>query len=83
MKGKVLFYDKKLRRGVIQDKSNNRYSFHIGEWLSDEPISEGEEVIFELPKEEAISIQRNKTMIFFKIFLEKGKNLFLFRTKAD
>ncbi|KIM03198.1 MAG: hypothetical protein KU29_12545 [Sulfurovum sp. FS06-10] len=82
MKGKVLFYDKKFRRGIIQDKSNNRYSFHIGEWLSDEPVSEGEEVIFELPKEEAISIQRHETMNFFKIFLEKGKNLFWFGYKA-
>ena len=56
MKGKVLLFDLDTHRGIIEDKNQNRYSFHIGEWLSEQPIVVGEEVSFEIPKEEAIKV---------------------------
>lgn len=76
MKGTVLSYDSKNRRGIICDSNQNRYSFHIGEWLSEEPIVEGEEVDFEIPKEEAINIKVKKRRDFFRILIEKGKFFF-------
>lgn len=72
MRGRVLFYDKKRRRGIIEDAYNHQYNFHVGEWLSNEPIKEGKEVKFTLPKEEAISIEINQERNFF----EKLKRVF-------
>jgi len=76
MRGKVLLFDYDTHRGIIEDKNKNRYSFHIGEWLSEQPIVVGEEVNFEIPKEDAINIKANKKLNFFKRFLKKGKKLF-------
>jgi len=62
MKGKVLFFDTEKNRGVIEDKNKNQYSFHIGEWIGEEPIIVGEEVSFEIPKEEALNIRVKKSL---------------------
>ena len=77
MKGKVILFNNNTHKGVIEDKYKNRYSFHIGEWLSEQPITIGKEVNFEIPKEEALNIREDKKRNFFKFFFEKwGKNIF-------
>jgi hypothetical protein len=76
MRGKVILFDHNTHKGVIEDKHKNRYSFHIGEWLSKQPIIVGEEVSFEIPKEEAINIEVNTKQNFLNFFLKKGKKLF-------
>ena len=78
MRGRVLIYDNDTKRGVIQDNKNNEYDFHIGEWLSEQPIFEGKEVSFEIPREDAINIRANEKLSFFKSFLGRGKKLFSF-----
>ncbi|SFV66000.1 hypothetical protein MNB_SV-14-66 [hydrothermal vent metagenome] len=78
MRGRVLIYDNDTKRGVIQDKRNNKYDFHIGEWLSEQPIVVGEEVNFEIPREDAINIKVKKSEIFLKIFGKWGKSFFEF-----
>ena len=76
MKGRVLLFDYKNRRGVIQDQEGYRYSFHIGEWLSDKIITIGEEVDFEIPiVAEAINIRAKKRFGYFESFIEKLKTL--------
>ena len=75
MKGIVLHYDTETRRGVIEDHLQNRYDFHIGEWLSDESVQKGKEVFFETPKNEAVNIQIKRENILKKFF-RKGKKLF-------
>jgi hypothetical protein len=67
MKGKVLFFDTETNRGIIEDKNKNQYSFHIGEWIDEEPIIVGEEVSFEIPKEEALNIRVRKSL-FYSLF---------------
>jgi len=67
MKGKVLFFDTDTNRGIIEDKNKNQYSFHIGEWIGDEPIIMGKEVSFDIPKEEALNI-RVKQSLFYSLF---------------
>lgn len=80
MKGKVLLFDLDTHRGIIEDKNQNRYSFHIGEWLSEQPIVVGEEVSFEIPKEEAINIVvKKRKKKFGNFFNKKGKLFFGFR----
>ena len=80
MKGKVLLFDLDTHRGIIEDKNQNRYSFHIGEWLSEQPIVVGEEVSFEIPKEEAINIVvKKRKRKFGNFFNKKGKLFFGFR----
>lgn len=76
MRGIVLTYDNDTKRGVIQDTQNNRYDFHIGEWLSEKLIIIGEEVCFEIPKEEAINIKSSERFSFFKNFFRIEKKLF-------
>ena len=74
MRGKILLFDYKNRRGIIQDKKGYRYSFHIGEWLSDGEIHIGEEVNFEIPKiEEAINIRVKEKYGCFESLIEKFK----------
>ncbi len=74
MKGKVLFFDTDTNRGVIQDKNRNRYTFHIGEWLSSEPIVEGQEVSFDIPQEEALNIRARRSL-WYSFFrkIRKGR----------
>jgi len=76
MRGRVLIYNNDTKRGVIQDDKDNRYDFHIGEWLSEEPIIVGEVVDFEIPREDAINISVNRGKSFLSNFIEKGKKLF-------
>ena len=76
MKGKVLLFDYNSRKGIIEDKNQNRYSFHIGEWLSEQPVKVGEEVSFEIPQEEALNIQIEKKRNFFIFFSKWGKCFF-------
>jgi hypothetical protein len=74
MRGKILLFDSNSRRGVIEDKNKNKYNFHIGEWLSEQPIIVGEEVNFEIPKEDALNIRvekRQKILNFFKKIKER------------
>jgi len=70
MRGKVLLFDYNSHRGVIEDGDQNRYSFHIGEWLSDQPIIIGEEVNFDIPKEEALNIRVKKRRKFLGSYIE-------------
>ena len=60
MKGQVLFFDTDSKKGIIVDKYKNQYNFHIGEWLSETQIKEGEKVYFDIPKNEAVNIVVNK-----------------------
>jgi len=76
MKGKVLLFDHNSQKGVIVDKKQNQYHFHIGEWLSEESIVVGKEVIFDMPKEEAFNIQVKKKRNFFYSCLKMGKSFF-------
>jgi|GEM_PF-5563832 len=73
MKGKVLIFNIKTKRGFIQDRKGNLYSFHIGEWLSGTDIKIGKDVYFDIPKEEAINIRTVK-IFFLKKILQKFKN---------
>ena len=68
MKGKVTFFDKSTNRGIITDNQKREYSFHLGEWLSDEQIEEGKQVSFNIPSNEAIDIYTNKKNIFIDRF---------------
>jgi cold shock CspA family protein len=72
MKGEVLLFDKNTNRGIITDKNQNKYYFHLGEWLSDEKIEKGEKVSFNIPHNEAIDIYINKK----KTFINRLKSLF-------
>ena len=76
MRGKVLLFDINTRRGVIEDKNRNRYDFHIREWLSEQPIVVGDEVTFEIPKEEALNVRVEEGWKFLDFFSKKGKGLF-------
>ena len=78
MKGTVLLFNDDTRRGIIEDKNQNRYSFHMGEWLSNQQIVVGDKVCFETPKEEAINITVDKKQKFLNNLLKKGKKLFSF-----
>ncbi|SFV70694.1 hypothetical protein MNB_SV-13-304 [hydrothermal vent metagenome] len=78
MRGRVLIYDNDTKRGVIKDNKNNKYDFHIGEWLSEESIVVGKEVNFEIPREDAINIDVKKRRNFVKVFVEWGKSFFEF-----
>ena len=79
MKGSILIYDNDTKRGVILDSQNNEYDFYIGEWLSEKPIVMGEEVSFEIPREEAININTSDKLNFFKkFFWKRGKSFFNF-----
>jgi hypothetical protein len=81
MRGKVLIFNQKTKKGLIKDRNGNLYSFHIGEWLSRSPVKIGKEVYFEIPKEEAINIRTIK-ISFFKKKLEKIKKI-LFKPKTQ
>jgi len=72
MKGTVLLFDHISNKGVIVDKKQNQYHFHIGEWLSAVPIKVGQKVVFEIPKEEAFNIQVRKKQRFLDFFLKFG-----------
>ncbi len=78
MKGTILLFDNDTQRGIIEDKQKNRYTFHIGEWLSNQQIVVGNKVYFEIPKEEAINITVDKKQKIFNSLLKKGKKLFSF-----
>ncbi len=76
MKGRVLQFDYKNRRGVVQDQKGYKYNFHIGEWLSDREITIGEEVNFEIPiVEEAINIRAKERFSCFKSLIKKFKSI--------
>jgi len=76
MKGKVLLFDYSCQKGVIVDKNKNHYHFHIGEWLSEEPIEIGKDVVFDMPREEAFNVQVKEEKDFFSFCLKIGKKLF-------
>jgi len=69
MRGEVVFFDGDTKKGIITDKYKNQYNFHIGEWLSEKQIKEGEKVYFDIPKNEAVNIFINKKENFIKKFL--------------
>ena len=76
MRGRVLIYDDYTKRGIIEDNQNNQYNFHIGEWLSGKPIVVGEEVSFEIPREDALNIRVQKRQSFLDFFFKRGKKAF-------
>ena len=69
MRGKIIDYNTENRKWVILNvKTNENYSFHIGEWLSSAKIEIGKEVIFETPKEAInIKIKRNLLIVLLRI----------------
>ena len=72
MKGEVSFFNRDTNRGIITDKNKKQYSFHLGEWLSEERIEKGKQVSFKIPSNEAIDIYTNKK----NIFIDKFQSLF-------
>ena len=72
MRGKVIMFDYQSRKGIIEDKKKNRYSFHIGEWLSEEKIQIGKEVEFEIPVvNEAINIRYKERNYYLKNLINR------------
>ena len=51
MVGIILFFDKETNEGEILGVDDNKYYFHIGEWLSYHPIKIGQEVNYEVKED--------------------------------
>jgi hypothetical protein len=60
MIGTILYFDKDTKEGEILGVDNNRYYFHIGEWLSNEDIQEAQKVYYDIVDNEAQNIMNDE-----------------------
>lgn len=67
MTGQVIAFDNETNEGWILGKNNKKYSFHIGEWLSECKIVVGQKIYYEIEEDEARNIQVYKAMFSFRV----------------
>ena len=62
MLGSILYFNKETKEGEILGVDNNRYYFHIGEWLSCSSIEIGQKVSYAIVDNEARNIVTEKQL---------------------
>jgi len=70
MFGHVVQYSTESNVGEILGENKKRYSFHLGEWLSDSLIKIGQKVFYEVVEDEARNIELDEEKVLcFEIHL--------------
>jgi hypothetical protein len=65
MFGKITTFNKETNEGKILGEDNKSYEFHIGEWLSSQPIHIEQKVYYEIEENEARNIELDEPLSFY------------------
>jgi len=65
MFGKVTTFNKETNEGELLGENNQSCAFHIGEWLSSQPIHIGQKVYYEVEENEARNIELDEEFSFY------------------